>query len=438
MEKKMQATVYPMTSAQIPTDMGDFQLHLYHNDHDNKEHLALVMKEVKGKYASSHLPPLVRIHSECFTGDVLGSLRCDCGPQLQMAMERIAQEGAGAILYLRQEGRGIGLLDKLRAYNLQDDGHDTVEANLLLGHKADARDYTIASLILRDLGIQSLRLMTNNPHKVEGLTEQGLTITERVPLQTAVHPHNHTYLTTKVQRMRHLLDLPPTPHSNGNTNHNLSIPRLTPGQPHTHRPFITLSYAQSLDGSITKQRGQPLAISSPQAMHLTHQIRANHQAILVGIGTILADNPSLTVRLVDGRSPQPIILDSHLRFPTTTRLQNPWIITTHQASQERQQQLEQQGIQIIRVDSDENGRVHLPAALTQLHQRNIHSLMVEGGSEIITSFLTSSLVDRLIITIAPLLVGGLRAVQQLPNIPRLRHSTTYPVGQDTVLIGDLV
>ncbi|MCB8945765.1 MAG: GTP cyclohydrolase II [Ardenticatenaceae bacterium] len=432
----MQVTVQQMASARIPTDVGEFQLHLYHNNHDSKEHLALVMGNIQGQLASGQPHPLVRIHSECFTGDALGSLRCDCGPQLQMAMEHIAREGAGLIIYLRQEGRGIGLLDKLRAYNLQDEGYDTVEANLMLGHEADARDYTIASLILRDLGIRSLRLMTNNPHKLDSLAQQGFVITERVPLQTAVHPHNHTYLTTKVQRMRHLLDLPPIPDDNGTTYPPAA--RLLPGPRHLNRPFITLSYAQSLDGSITKQRGQPLAISSPQAMRLTHQIRASHQAILVGIGTILADNPSLTVRLIDGRSPQPIVLDSHLRFPLPTRLQNPWVITTPQASQARQQQLEQQGVQVMRVNGDENGRIHLPTLLSELCQRGIHSLMVEGGAEIITAFLTQKLVDRLIVTIAPILVGGLHAIQPLPHIPRLQNSTTHQIGQDTVVIGDFV
>jgi 3,4-dihydroxy 2-butanone 4-phosphate synthase/GTP cyclohydrolase II len=159
-----QATVQRMASARIPTDVGQFQLNLYHNSQDGKEHLALIM----GNVAEQH-DVLVRVHSECFTGDTLGSLRCDCGPQLRLAMEQIADEGRGIILYMRQEGRGIGLLDKLRAYNLQDEGYDTVEANLLLGHQADARDYTLAALILQDLGIQSLRLMTNNPLKMESL-----------------------------------------------------------------------------------------------------------------------------------------------------------------------------------------------------------------------------------------------------------------------------
>ena len=150
---------------------------------------------------------LVRIHSECFTGDVLGSRRCDCGEQLHLAMERIAAEGRGVVVYLRQEGRGIGLLDKLKAYNLQDQGYDTVEANLILGHQADEREYDVGVAILRDLGVQSVRLLTNNPEKIEALERLGMPVVERVPVVASVHEENRRYLETKARRMRHLLDL---------------------------------------------------------------------------------------------------------------------------------------------------------------------------------------------------------------------------------------
>lgn len=189
-------------STRIPTGVGEFNLYLYTSDRDNKEHLALVMGDVQGQ---SEI--LVRVHSECFTGDVLGSRRCDCGEQLQYAMQVIAESGCGVIVYLRQEGRGIGLLDKLRAYNLQDLGYDTVEANLMLGHQADERDYTIASLILEDLGIQSIRLLTNNPGKISHLRELGVDVTQRVPVEPTVNADNYHYLFTKAQRMHHLFDL---------------------------------------------------------------------------------------------------------------------------------------------------------------------------------------------------------------------------------------
>lgn len=189
--------------ARIPTDVGEFQLALYHNNHDDKEHLALLTGDVIAK------PDLlVRVHSECFTGDVLGSNRCDCGEQLYRAMQLIAGAGAGMIVYLRQEGRGIGLLDKLRAYNLQDQGMDTVEANLALGHQADERDYTVAAAILRDWNVQGVRLITNNPSKIESLRTLGVNVIDRVPSETRIKPDNAQYLRTKVQRMRHLLALP--------------------------------------------------------------------------------------------------------------------------------------------------------------------------------------------------------------------------------------
>ncbi|MBI5649706.1 MAG: GTP cyclohydrolase II [Chloroflexi bacterium] len=202
-----------MASARIPTRFGEFQLRLYKNNQDAKEHLALVLGDVVDR-----ANVLTRIHSECFTGDVLGSLRCDCGEQLDHALEQIAAEGAGVLLYLRQEGRGIGLLDKLRAYNLQDEGYDTVDANLALGHRADERDYTPAVAILRDLGIRSVRLMTNNPTKLEALRELNVPVVARVPLPATVHAQNKNYLDTKARRMRHLIDLPALV-SSGNGKH---------------------------------------------------------------------------------------------------------------------------------------------------------------------------------------------------------------------------
>ena len=194
--------VYRMVSARIPTDEGEFQLILYQNNQDEKEHLALVMGEVLGEE-----DVLVRVHSECFTGDLLGSRRCDCGQQLHQSLQLIAEAGQGILLYLRQEGRGIGLLDKLRAYNLQDQGYDTVEANLLLGHQADERDYTAAALMLTDLGVRSINLLTNNPAKLDRLHDLGVTVNERINIDPVVYADNFNYLLTKVQRMNHLLNL---------------------------------------------------------------------------------------------------------------------------------------------------------------------------------------------------------------------------------------
>jgi 3,4-dihydroxy 2-butanone 4-phosphate synthase/GTP cyclohydrolase II len=198
------ASVTRISSARIPNEYGEYQLHLYQNSVDDKEHLALVYGDVSEKDEI-----MVRVHSECFTGDVLGSQRCDCGEQLQRAMQLIAEEGEGVVLYMRQEGRGIGLSEKLRAYNLQDQGHDTVEANLLLGHQADSRDYTVAALMLQDLGVHSVRLLTNNPSKIEQLQELGIEIRSRIPLTPIlVNEQNRRYLFTKMTRMSHMLNLP--------------------------------------------------------------------------------------------------------------------------------------------------------------------------------------------------------------------------------------
>jgi len=189
-----------LTTARIPTPHGEFSLCLYANNLDQKDHLALIMGEIEGQESV-----LVRIHSECFTGDVLGSMRCDCRAQMEQALHTIAQEQRGVLIYLRQEGRGIGLRDKLRAYNLQDQGYDTVEANWLLGHQADERDYSVAAAILEELRPRSVRLLTNNPEKLKALRELGILVVERVPLETEVTVENADYLRAKASRLHHLL-----------------------------------------------------------------------------------------------------------------------------------------------------------------------------------------------------------------------------------------
>jgi GTP cyclohydrolase II len=208
-------TVTRMACARIPTKHGDFELCYYTNSFDTKEHLAFCM----GNVAQAE-SVLVRVHSECFTGDVMGSRRCDCGEQLQQAMAMVAAEGLGVVLYLRQEGRGIGLLEKLRAYNLQDQGYDTVDANLMLGHEADERDYTLAACMLEELGVKSVRLLTNNPSKISALKDKGINVTERVPVEIQANTDNASYLLTKVKRMDHQLrNVPPRdPHDTQSTN----------------------------------------------------------------------------------------------------------------------------------------------------------------------------------------------------------------------------
>lgn len=201
-EKAVNRRITRGVTSRIPTGYGDFQLCLYTDGEDEKEHFALIMGNVRGK---SNV--LVRVQSECFTGEVLGSSRCDCREQLNLAMRNIADEGCGVLIYLRQEGRGIGLRDKLRAYNLQDQGYDTVDANLLLGHQADERDYTLAARILADLQVRSVRLLTNNPRKVACLRELGVSVKQRLPLHPTVTENNFSYLLTKAVRMNHALNV---------------------------------------------------------------------------------------------------------------------------------------------------------------------------------------------------------------------------------------
>ena len=184
----------------IPTRHGEFILHFYSNTIDKKEHIALVKGDVANK---ENIP--VRIHSECFTGDVLGSRRCDCGEQLAMAMEMISEAQSGILIYLRQEGRGIGLLKKLQAYNLQDKGLDTVDANIHLGHLADEREYSVAALMLESLQVKSIQLITNNPKKIDALKKLGINVAGRIPLESVAHDDNVGYLKTKAKKMAHML-----------------------------------------------------------------------------------------------------------------------------------------------------------------------------------------------------------------------------------------
>ncbi len=197
---KFDSLVHQVSEADLPTMHGEFRAVAYDNEIDDHTHIALV----KGEWEPEE-PVLVRVHSECLTGDVFGSMRCDCGSQLQKAMQVIEQEGKGVFLYMRQEGRGIGLGNKIRAYHLQDKGRDTVEANLELGFRPDLRDYGIGAQILVDLGISKMRIMTNNPKKIVGLEGYGLEVVERVPVETPVCDSNQEYLQVKQKKMGHLL-----------------------------------------------------------------------------------------------------------------------------------------------------------------------------------------------------------------------------------------
>jgi 3,4-dihydroxy 2-butanone 4-phosphate synthase/GTP cyclohydrolase II len=209
--RRHEKLIHRVAEAKLPTKYGEFVAIAYRSDIDPDEHLALVMGDV-----SNEGPVLVRVHSECLTGDVFGSLRCDCGEQVSLALEAIGKEGRGVLLYMRQEGRGIGFHNKIRAYALQDKGLDTVEANISLGFAPDPRDYGIGAQILADLGLHEIRLLTNNPKKRVGLEGYGLKVVETVPIVTLPNPYNLHYLETKKKKLGHLIDIPDLPNGNDN------------------------------------------------------------------------------------------------------------------------------------------------------------------------------------------------------------------------------
>ena len=410
--------------AELPTRWGDFRISVFR--FDGTEVVALTRGQPDGA-----APVLVRLHSECLTGDVLGSLRCDCGEQLRSALAMLGSTDRAVLLYLDHEGRGIGLFDKVRAYGLQDGGLDTVDANAELGLPVDARDYASAAAVLRELGVRSVRLITNNPTKILGLEMEGVVVVERVPLQTLPSDMNAPYLRAKASRMGHLLDGLPDPRDvDGAT-----VP--------ADRPLVTVHYAQTIDGRIASRTGDARWVSGERSLRLAHELRAAHDAVLVGVGTILVDDPKLTVRLVPGRSPVRVVVDSGLRIaPNASVLATadaPTIVaTTAHAAEERAAAIRARGARVLRVKADAAGRVDLVDLFARLRADGIRSLLVEGGREMITATLRERLVDRLTVCIAPKVLGeGIAAIGDL-QIDRLRDAVTFERAGFIACGGDVV
>src|SRR5215216_7124729 len=393
---------------------------------------------------------LVRLHSACLTGDAFGSLRCDCGPQLRLAMRQIVAEGRGVLLYAAgHEGRGVGLVAKLQAYMLQDEGHDTVEANRRLGLPVDGRDYREAVEVLRAAGVRSSRLLTNNPAKASALDREGLLL-ERLSLSTAPHLRNLRYVQTKQRRLGHRapggqpVDEDGLLAGDGQAVDASALLGEVGARP--DRPYVVLKYAQTLDGRIATGGGDSKWISGPEERRVSHALRAASDAVLIGAGTVLADDPLLTVRMVPGASPIRVVLDSTLRVPPDAQVYGPEavtvVLTAPGADPDRRDALRERGVK-VEVVPEAPGGVDLAAGLERLLSMGIHCLLVEGGSRVLTSALRARLADRVVVAVAPVLLGaGTDAVGDLgaglvSDGLRLVDRSVHQVGPELLISGDL-
>jgi 3,4-dihydroxy 2-butanone 4-phosphate synthase/GTP cyclohydrolase II len=399
----------PLAHLSLPTWAGEFDLRAYRWASGD-----LYLLFARGDIGDGR-GVLTRLHSGCLTGDALGSLRCDCGPQLRLAMRRLAAEGRGLLLYVPgHEGRGIGLVDKLRAYMLQDQGQDTVEANRKLGLPVDGRDYREAAQVLAGVGVRSVRLLSNNPHKAAALAREGIQIEELVPIQTAPHLRNLGYVETKRQQLGHRRPGGEPLADDGPDGQDQAVDATTllgDVRPRPNRPYVVLKYAQTL-----------------------------------GAGTVLADDPLLTVRMVPGASPIRVVLDSSLRLPADANVFGPdagtIVLTTGRSSPERRAELRDLGVTVAVVGDGHDG-VDLAEGLAELRRLGIRSLLVEGGARVITSMLRARLADRVVVAVAPLLLGkGTEAVCDLGSSMvadglQLANRTVHQAGPDLLIAGDL-
>ena len=424
----------------LPTTLGEWRVRAF--EWSGGVHLCLC----RGAIGDGE-DVLVRMHSECVTGDALGSVRCDCAIQLRHAMRSIAAEGRGVLVYSTgHEGRGIGIANKLRAYMLQDEGFDTAEANRHLGFGVDERAFGEVAACLRAIGVRSVRLMSNNRDKARALEAAGITIRSVVGLPTAAHARNVRYLSTKRDVMGHLeLIGAPLPDGIGPPPDVGSL--LGDVRPSQARPYVVVKYAQTLDGRIATSTGDARWISGEQERRTSHALRAACDAVLVGVGTVLSDDPQLTVRMVPGASPIRVVLDSRLTIGADARILSEeaatTIVTTGRSPAERRAELRGRGVSVTVVKPGPSG-VDLDAAMQALVRDGIRSVLVEGGARVITSFLSSGLADRLVVAISPRVLGsGTEAVRDLgitevAGSIRLEDRAVHVVGDDLLVAGDLV
>jgi riboflavin-specific deaminase-like protein len=372
----------------LATTSGVFEAHAFASM-SGVVYLALVKGDLGGGRTV-----LTRLHSECLTADALGSVRCDCGVQLQAALQAIASEGRGVLIYATgHESRGAGVVD--------------------------GRDYGDAAACLELLGVRTVRLLSDNPHKAAALLAAGIAVEEQLPLTTSPE------LRVEAPDVTGLL---------GDAAARAS------------RPYVALKYAQTLDGRIATRTGDSKWISGEPERRVSHALRGACDAVLVGVGTAISDDPQLTVRLVSGSSPVRVILDSTLRLPADARILDDdaptVVITTGRASRRRREALESRGAE-VRVVADSGRGVDLAAALQVLREAGLRSVLVEGGAQVITSFLSANAADRLIVSVAPTLIGagteavGELGVARIADGVRLTNRSWQTVGEDLLIAADV-
>lgn len=429
-----------VTESVLPTRHGTFRIVGYRSVGDGVELVSLSQGIEDGLPHSG--APLVRLHSECLTGDAFGSWRCDCGEQLDAALALIAHAGEGVLVYLRgHEGRGIGLVEKLRAYRLQDQGVDTVDANLQLGHPADARDYSQAAGILRDLGVLDVRLLSSNPAKEEALKALGLRVVERVGAAVPARPENTRYLLTKRKRMRHddvVTAIVPLPIAAAEV---MADARLddAPGYAWLAEQdeWVVAQSAQSLDGFLATPTGEGAGLSGDADHRHLHRLRGLADALVVGAQTVVNDDPLLTVRLASGSNPTRVVLDPHGRVGTAAR-----VLSTPDAPT-----LWLTGPDVARAADTPShvSQLRLGAPpwspgelLDVLRARGLRRVLVEGGGRTVSAFLAAGALDRLFLTTVPIMLGdGIPGVR-VPAVGRIADAPRWPVrrfalGEDTCL-----
>lgn len=362
-------------SAELPTQHAVFTVKIYRNKM-NQEVTAICSGKIEGKKNLA-----VRVHSACFTAETLGSLKCDCKQQLDQALKYIAAN-EGIVIYLPQEGRGIGLSNKIRAYALQEKGYDTIKSNEMLGLPVDARTYEDASDILTHLNVDSIRLLTNNPHKIENLIDLGVKVTGRVPIACETNKHSVAYLDTKQKQMGHLINVDKI------QKRRLKISRNVV----TKRPFVHVNFAMDSLSQTASDAGEPVSISCHKDWQRVHELREKYCAIAVGANTWDTDSPRLTVRLsVLGRKPskQPVR-----------------IIFTGSHNCQVSDEINSRKTIIIgeNCKTSANNQIHITSVnhllskpLSKLYELNIKSILVEGGMELIASFVKQEMIDLLTI-----------------------------------------